>query len=399
MADTRGEARALDGLGRSFAAQGDLAAALDAFNGVLEEGRSRKDPGLQGGALLSLGDVHVRLGNLDLARGLFEQSRAQFERLGDLPNVGHAWQAMGRTDLLAGRFATAEDVFARSSDVCSEGGDPECVAHATVGGAFAQSLQQHHTQAVTSYRKAIALFTTLKKREDAARAEIGLSQALTGSGEYAGAVAAARHAQSEGAAIGQEDVVWRALAANARAERRLTNSTAALAASKDAVSHVERMAQRAFDGLGDQPSADSAGAYALLAILQAEANNPAAAFATVERQRAHCTARGTRKKRARHRSRHDTGRTGRGTAIGGRGRHGSRANRSREGAAQAECGAARERLQQRLMSAVEKQSGQRTQLFARLPDLRVWRGLEAAVGLDDAVKELDERRGTRRVRN
>ena len=390
LADTRGETRALDGLGRSFAAQGDLAAALDAFTGVLEEGRSRKDPGLQGGALLSLGDVHVRLGNLDLARGLFEQSRAQFEPLGDLPNVGHAWQAMGRTDLLAGRFATAEDVFARSAAICTKGGDPECVAHATVGGAFAQSLQQHHTQAVTSYRKAIALFTTLKKREDAARAEIGLSQALTGSGEYAGAVAAARHAQSEGAAIGQEDVVWRALAANARAERRLTNSTAALAASKDAVSHVERMAQRAFDGLGDQPSADSAGAYAFLAILQAEANDPVAAFATVERQRVHAL------RVALARNERDIAR-GMTPAEREAERQSAaevatvRAQIDHEKALPKPNAARLESLQQRLMSAVEKQSAERAQLFARLPALHVWRGLEPAVGLDDAVKGLDER--------
>ena len=35
--DTLGETRALDGLGRTLVAQGDLTAALDAFTGVLEE--------------------------------------------------------------------------------------------------------------------------------------------------------------------------------------------------------------------------------------------------------------------------------------------------------------------------------------------------------------------------
>ena len=36
---------------------------------------------------------------------------------------------------------------------------------------------------------------------------------------------------------------------------------------------------RAIDGLNEQPSADSTGAYALLAVLQAEANDAAGAFA------------------------------------------------------------------------------------------------------------------------
>jgi len=389
-ANSGGEARALEGLGRSLVAQGDLASALDAFNAVLAEGRSRNNPGLQGGALLSLGDVHVRLGNLDLASGLFDQSRAQFERLGDLPNVGHAWQAMGRTDLLSGRFATAEESFARSVTACTKGGDPECVAHATVGGAFAQSLQQHHSQAVMSYRQGIALFTTLKKREDAARAEIGLSQALTGSGDYAGALAAARHAESEGTAIEEDDVVWRALVANARAQRRLTNSTAALTAAKTAVSRVERMAQRAFDGASDYPSLDSTSAYALLAVLQAEVNDAREAFATVERQRVHSLrtrlARNERDiARGMTPAERDAERQLAAEVVT------VRAQLDHEKALPKPNAPRVERLRQQLIAAVEKRSIQRQELFTRLPDLPTWRGLAPAIGLDETARSLDER--------
>ena len=388
-ANPGGEARALEGLGRSLAAQGDLAAALDAFSGVLEEGRSRNNPGLQGSSLLSIGDVHVRLGNLDLARGLFDRSRVQFERMGDLPNVGHAWQAMGRTDLLSGRFATAEDTFGRSAAACTKGSDQECVAHATVGIAFTQSLQQHHAQAVTTYRKAIALFTTLKKRGEAARAEIGLSQALTGSGDYAGALAAARHAETEGTAIAEDDLIWRALVANARAQRGLTNSQAALTAATTAVAHVERMAQRAFDGVGDQPSLDSTGAYALLGLLQAEANQPANAFATIERQRVHSL---------RLRLARNERDIARGMTPGERDEERElsaevvtvRAQLDHEKALPKPNPARVERLTQQLTEAVKKRSAQRQELFTRLPDLRTWRGLTPAVGLDESVKPLDE---------
>ena len=384
-----GEARALDGLGRSFTAQGDLVAALDAFNGVLEEGRRRNDARLQGGALFSIGDVHVRLGNLDLARGLFDQSRTQFERMGDLPNVGHALQGMGKTDLLSGRFAAAEETFVASAAACTKAEDAECVAHATVGTAFAQSLQQHHTQAVTSYRKAIALFTTLKKREDAARAEIGLSQALTGSGDYAGALVAARHAETEGNAIGKDDVVWRALLSNARAQRRLTNSQAALTAAKSAVAQVERMAQRAFDGVGDEPSLDSTSAYALLAVLQAETNAPSAAFATIERQRVHSLrirlARNERDiARGMTSTERDAERQLSAEVVT------VRAQLDHEKALPKPNAARVERLRQQLTAAVENRSAQRQELFTRLPDLRVWRGLMPAIGLDEAVKALDE---------
>jgi len=388
-ADTRGEASALDGLGRSLVAQGDFAAALDAFSGVLEEGRRSNNAGLRGGALFSTGDVHMRLGNLDVARGLFEQSRTEYDRLGDQPNVGHAWQAMGKTDLLAGRFATAEDLFARSAAACTKGNDPECVAHATVGAAYAQSLQQHHVQAVATYRRAIALFTTLKKREDAARAEIGLAQALTGSGEYVGALAAARHAQSEGTAIGVDDVVWRALVAGARTQRRSMNASAALVDAREAVSRVDTLAERALDGLNDQPSADSTGAYALLAVLQAEANDAAGAFATLERRRSHAL-------------RLELARNERDIARGM-----TQAERDRERQSAAEVATVRaqldheralpkpdaariERLQQRLSAAVQQRATERAAVFARVPELPVWRGLHPAIMLSDAVDHLSD---------
>ena len=157
----------------------------------------------------------MRFGNLDLARGLFDQGRAQFERIRDSPNVGRAWQAMAKADLLSGRFAAAEDAFTRSAAAWTTVAILNVSLDATVGGAFAQSLQQHHSQAIGSYQQAIALFTALTKREDTARAEIGLSQALTGSGDYADALAVARHADTEGTAIGVDDVVWRARLANA----------------------------------------------------------------------------------------------------------------------------------------------------------------------------------------
>jgi len=384
FADTRGAARALDGLGRSYAAQGDLAAALEAFNGVLDEAKSRNDPSSQGTALLSLGDVHFRLGNLDTARSLFDQSRAQFEKPGDLPNVGHAWQAMAMTDLVSGRFAAAEEEYGRSSTVCTTAQDAECAARGIVGLAFAQSSQEHYALAIASYRKAIVAFTGLKKREEAARAETGLSQALAGNREYAEALNAARHANDEGVAITQPDVVWRALVAQGRAQRRLAKAGEAQASAAQAVTTIERMLQDALDGRGDVPSADSASAYALLAVLQAEANDPVAAFATVERRRAHslriALARNERDIfRGMTTTEREDERQLAGEVVS------VRAQLDHEKALPKPDTARVDRLQRRLLAAVDKRSAQRSQLFARVPDLRTWRGLQAAVNVDEAA--------------
>ena len=73
-----GEADALEGLGRVFIAQGNYRAALEALAGVLADGKARNDRNDQGAALLSIGDVHFRLGNLDNARTALVESRDAF---------------------------------------------------------------------------------------------------------------------------------------------------------------------------------------------------------------------------------------------------------------------------------------------------------------------------------
>ena len=385
--DKRGEARALEGLGRSFAAQGDFVAALDAYSRVLEQGRSENDRGMQGTALSSIGQVHFRLGNLDTARDLFDQSRLHFESLSDLSNVGRLWQAIALTDLVSSRLAPAEQEYGRSSAACTGGQDSDCVARAIVGLAFAQAAQEHFEPAILSYRKAIAAFTTLKKREDAARAELGLSQALAGTRDYAGALSVAVHVREEGVAIGQDDVVWRAHLAEARALRRLSNPARALAAAKAAVATVDRMAQASLDRPNEPLPPDTTGAYALLAVLQAEARDAAGAFVTVERRRAHAlrAALATNEReiaRGMTPLEREEERQLAAEVVSIRARVVHEKGLPKPDAARLA------RLQQTLGAAVEKRRAHRQQLFTRLPELPMWRGLGAPATLEEAAAAL-----------
>ena len=120
----------------------------------------------------------------------------------------------------AARFPAAEQAYGKSSAACAAANDPECVARAVVGLAFAQSSQAHFAEAIATYRKAIEAFTALRRcTRTRARAEVGLSSALLGSKDAPGALAAAGRARQQGVAIGDDDVVWRACVAEARALR------------------------------------------------------------------------------------------------------------------------------------------------------------------------------------
>ena len=386
-ADTLGVARALEGLGRVFAAQGDLAAALEVYAGVLEEGRARGDRSQQGAALLSIGEIHYRLGNFDAARPLFDESRAHFEAINDMANVGRVWQAAALSDLVAGRFAAAEREYVASGTACTAAKDNECVARSIVGLAFAQASQEKYEIAIVSYGKAIAAFTSLKQRDDAARAEVGLSQALLGIKNNTAALAAALRARDQAVAISVDDVLWRARVAEARALRRFGSPARAMAAAKGAVAAVQRMAQLALEHPGESVPADSGGAYAMLAVLQAEAGDAAGAFATVEQRRAHML------------------RLALATNERDIARGMTPAEREEERLAAAELASLRAqlnhekklpkpdaarvaRLQQSVASAAATRNAAQKQLFTRLPDLRVWRGLAAAAGPDAAATAL-----------
>ncbi len=283
MFNADGESRALEGLGRVYSAEGNYAAALGAFDAVrtdkrLATARARLAPVAQ-----SIGEVHFRLGNLDAARASFEESRGHYEATRDMPNVGRVLQGLALTELVAARFPVAEELYTRSGAICTKAGDPECAARAVAGLAFAQSAQDKFWDAAASYRKAIEAFKVLTLREEMARSEIGLSEALVGAKDYAGGVEAATQARSEAVVMDNDDVLWRALTAEARAVRRLGDRPRALGVARAAIAALDRMQAAALDRPSVSLPADATRAVATFAILQAETGDARGAFVSSER--------------------------------------------------------------------------------------------------------------------
>jgi CHAT domain-containing protein/tetratricopeptide (TPR) repeat protein len=283
MFNADGESRALEGLGRVYSAQGDYAGALAAFEAVRTDKRLATARGRLAPVAQNIGEVHFRLGNLDAARASYEESRGHFEAIRDMPNVGRVLQGLALTELVAARFAIAEDLYKRSSATCAKADDPDCAARAVAGLAFAQTAQDKFWEAGASYRQAIEAFKNLNLREETARSEVGLSEALAGAGDYAGAIEAATGAHREAVGIENDDVLWRALTAEARAIRRLGDRPRALGVSRAAILTLDRLEAAALDRPASSLPADATRAFATFAILQAESGDGAGAFATAER--------------------------------------------------------------------------------------------------------------------
>ncbi|MGH9308602.1 MAG: tetratricopeptide repeat protein, partial [Vicinamibacterales bacterium] len=383
-----GESRAQEGLGLVYTAQGDFAAALDALDGILKDERMQSYRGRLGAVAQSAGDVHFRLGNLDVAKKLYEDSRAHFESLKDMANVGRVLQSAALVELVAGRFVQAEEGYKRSGSICTAVEDGECIARATAGLGYAQAAQEKFWDAAGSYRKAVDQFSALGRGEDAARAEIGLAQALMGTEDFAGAIGAASRSRLSAAAISNDDVLWRALTAEARAVRKLGDQARALGVARAAAGVLDRMQAEAIDKPGARLPADASAAFATFAILQAEAGDAPGAFATTEKMRM-LEIRGRLAVNERDIARGMTA-----------------ADREEERALSAQLATLLARLSREkglpkpdasriaaLEKDIEQARGARAvflqRLFETLPDLRVWRGLAPSRTAPDAAPLLD----------
>ena len=376
--NTHGEASALEGLGRIFMVRGDYAGALEAFEGVLAEGVARGDRTAQGSAMLNIGEVHFRLGNLDTARKTFDDSRGHFEAMKDAANVGRVWQAVALTDLVAGRYPMAESEYRKGIDSCVVVSDQECVAAGQVGVGFAQTAQEKFVEAIASYKRAIDAFVVQRRPEQAARAEIGLSQALAGNLHYKAALEAGVSAHQRAVAIGNDDVLWRALVSEARALRKMSDKPAALAAANAARTALDRLVAAALVRPAAPVARDSSAIFALLAVLHAEAGDPAAAFEAVEQMRAH-TLRVLLAPAEREISRGMTDaekEEERALSVELVSMH---AQLTRERSLPKPDAARIAKLDETIKKAEAQRAAQQARLFARLPDLKTWRGLMTPV--------------------
>ncbi|HJR59572.1 MAG TPA: tetratricopeptide repeat protein [Vicinamibacterales bacterium] len=386
--DLGGAATALEGLGRVYSAQGDFAAALGAFAEVLEERRKRNDVPRQAVVLQSIGETHFRLGNTDQARTAFEASRKHFESAKDTGRAGRVLQGAALNELVAGRFGAGEKAYAESITLCTGAADQVCVAGAQVGLAFALAAQRKYDEAITWYGKSLISFNTLRMEEPAARVRIGLAEALLGKGEHARALDEAVSARRTAIALASDDVLWRALVSEARAERKLGRPAPALGAARAALLAVRRMSAAALERPGHAVPRDTTAAYATTAVLQAEAGDAAAAFQTAEEMRAHALrislaanerdiARGmTEDERAVERKLSSEL-----TPL--------IARRDRQKELPKPDAAEIEKLDGAIAEMGARRSAAREALFGRLPELQVWRGLGPAATLDDLAILLE----------
>ena len=376
----RGEASALGGLGRVYVAQGDYA------------GRARRlrrgacpGAGAQPSAVAGHG-AHVTWVRSTSGSATSPRRARRSRRAGAISSSS----AMPRTPGASGRISRSSTCWAARSrppnaDMAAAptfratAADRDCVAGAIMGLGYTQTAQDWFADAAVSYTRAVEAFTALKRVEPAARAEVGLAQALTGLGRTDDALAAAGRARQTAIGASLDDVLWRALLAEARAHRKAGAIDRALGLARAAIYAVNDMREAARIQPGSPLPRDTATAFATLATLQAANGDAAAAFDTSERMRVHdlraaLTPSEREIARGMTAAERDEERTAAVAVVS------LRAQMVREHALPRPDAARLADFERRLAEAVATRAAQQDRLFARLPDLRRWRGLFDAGG-------------------
>jgi tetratricopeptide (TPR) repeat protein len=386
--DAQGASLARSGLARVYAAQGDLASALDTYGQVLTDARARlaADARLKSevaATLESIGEVYFRLGNTDQARTNVEEARQlSGTGIGDPGVLGRLSATIGLIELFAGRFDAALAGYTESRTRFEQAKVPEGVARAWVGVGFSHAAREKWKEAMTAYQTAIRIFDEQKMEEGAARAWLGLSMAQSGALDHTAALESARKVAATAIKVQSEDLAWRAAVRSGEALRKLVRLDAARAEFERAIVSIDRLAA----DLPINPEAreqldDSASAWTGLAMTLAARNDARGALAAAEARRAHVRrvqlaafqrdiARGM-----------SPGEQADEQAIV-RELISTRAQLRAERNARRPDAARLEKLQQQLASLVSRRTEQQTRLYARMPDLQEWRGLRAPTADD-----------------
>lgn len=380
--DRGGAAFARRGLARVLAAQGDLAAALEISGQVLADARADLVADLRlkspvGAALESLGDLYYRLGNTAQARTALEEAKRLDDD--DPESAGRVLAALGLTELVANRFDAAFAAYSDSRVRYESAKIPEGVARAWVGVGFSQTARQKFADAITAYRTAIRLFEGQRNNDGAARAWLGLSLAQSGASDNLAALESAGKVTAIADLIKSDDLSWRGAVRTGEALRKLDRLDDARQAFERAIGAIDRLAADAPvspDARG--ALSDSADAWAGLALTLAHQGDAAGALRAMEARRAHV-------RRVDFAAfQHDIAPGATADELADeqglvREIVSTRVQIRAEALAEHRDPARAERLGQQLAALTAKRAEQQARLYARLPDLPLWRGLPQPV--------------------
>jgi tetratricopeptide (TPR) repeat protein len=186
--------------------RGHLAEGRGWLDAALAQGRNAP-PELRARALHAAGSLATRQGDYEAAAGLFEESLALWEELGDAAGTARSLLSMGTVAAEQGDQERAIELSERSAELYQESGDQRGHAHAVsnLGGIALE--RGEYAKAAQLSEQAYGLFETLEDAEGMAFALVNQGFAALSEGQHDRAVEHLREALRRLAELEFKDVI------------------------------------------------------------------------------------------------------------------------------------------------------------------------------------------------
>ncbi|HKY43046.1 MAG TPA: tetratricopeptide repeat protein [Pyrinomonadaceae bacterium] len=247
--DKSGVATQLQNLGNVHRARGDYGSALQSYFKSLEAAAAARTTGTVANSLGSIGVVRSLQGDNVQAIEYFDKSLRAFEASGDRVGIARLLSYIGNVQYLLGQYDLALAAYQRGVELHRSFADSLNQAHLTIGIGAVYVSQKKYALAVESYQQALVIYEALGRRAETAEALTKLAAAYRLQGEHAKGLEFANKALGLVHATDLRAIRSLALTEIGRLQRGLDHQSEALNAFNEAIRI--RQSMRADAGLQD----------------------------------------------------------------------------------------------------------------------------------------------------
>jgi tetratricopeptide (TPR) repeat protein len=275
------QARALQGLGRVFAAVGDFDRGRVEFGRALAllEGNPGSQKTQQASVLIELGRMDFQQGILDGAKTLYTRALTVAETAGDPFTQGRALFSLGLVSVVQSAFDEAVQLYTRAATAFQGIPNADAVGQAWLARASARFEQRDHQRALEDFTLSLKTFEGTKNQEGLARAYLGLAMSHEQLNAPPQALEYAARAYEYAISSVTPDVQWQARHVTGGAWLRSGDRVKARQAFEEAIAMLE--ASRLDLAGGEESLAPTERAASYVALVEWHVANGAAADALI----------------------------------------------------------------------------------------------------------------------
>ncbi len=272
-------------LGNCHYALGDLDEAIAHYQQSFELAKTSKTALVMAESLSSIGLAYFVQGENKLALDHYYQSLNHFATAGEKDGIAQALQSVGNANFRLQNYRLAFEAFQNARYLLTEAGKTDEAHEVLLAIGLVHFAQKSYPFAMEAYQKALTHFEAINHKSLTALALYRIGLVKYAEDNFAEALSFAERATALSIQAEAAETLWRAQFEIGRAQLRLTQSDKAKQAWLQSVATIEKMRAN-LRGNDTDSAVERTAPFIGLVELLVEENNPVEAFHYAERAKA-----------------------------------------------------------------------------------------------------------------